>query len=108
MCRYAFRDYPSSYACLPCRHVAQFSPDLIVPPRCPQCRQPLTHLGRDFQAPRKRDDPGWAAVAAVVASGKNYDSCGCNGPGPRPRTKAEAKRVDRPWVPRGRKDQRAT
>ena len=107
MCRYALigREYLTSYACIPCRHVAQFPAPFLDRPtayRCPQCQSSLTHMGRDFQAPRKRNASGWVAVAAVIAQGKNYDSCGCNGPGPRPRTSAEVRQQAfvRPWAPR--------
>lgn len=101
MCRYMLPRYPTSYACIPCRHVAQFDP-LAGSPRCPKCREPLTLMGRDFKAPRKGDDSAWRAVASVIASGQNYDSCGCTGPGYRPATAAQVRQDAsvRPWVPR--------
>lgn len=94
MCRYALHPSRTSFVCIEDRHVAQFYADKTVEsPRCPQCRNDMWEAGRDFKAPRKRNDSGWAAVAAVKASGKHYDSCGCGGPGWRPLTKAEVRRT---------------
>ncbi|GAB2865968.1 hypothetical protein GCM10022221_77930 [Actinocorallia aurea] len=49
--------------------------------------------GHDFAAPRKGDDSGWAAVAAVLGAGLRYEgfeACGCGRePKARPRTRAE-------------------
>jgi hypothetical protein len=103
MCRYIHENYRASFACLPCRHVAQYSKWLMdIKPRCPKCRADLTLMGYDFKAPRKGDDAGWRAVEAVIASGQNYMSCGCNGPGYRPATIAQVRQdaFVRPWVPR--------
>jgi hypothetical protein len=99
MCRYAMKPYKTSTICVACRYVAQDGE------RCPFCRGDLIDAGRDFQAPRKRDDAGWIAVETVLRSGKNYDSCGCGGPGYRPRTKAQVRQdsMQRRWKPRGRK-----
>lgn len=92
MCRNSMNPYKTSYVCVPCRHVAQFHYTYGTDPyRCPHCRDSLTFAGSDFHAPRKRDDNGWSAVASVLASGKNYHSCGCTGPGYRPRTKAQVR-----------------
>jgi hypothetical protein len=99
MCRYAVAPYKTSMVCVPCRHVAQGNM------RCPFCREDMVNAGRDFQAPRKRDDSGWAAVAHVLASGQNYDSCGCDGPGYRPRTGAQVRQdaMTRAWPSPNRK-----
>jgi len=98
MCRYAFSNYKTSWACIPCRHVAQYPHPSVLPqarwPVCPLCREPMLHAGRDFQAPRKGNRSEWNAVAAVLNSGNDYDSCGCTGPGWRPRTKAELRRAE--------------
>lgn len=98
MCRYSMgwpETYKTSWVCVDCRHVGQDN----NPMRCPFCRTDMWNAGRDFQAPRKRDKAGWAAVSIVKASGKNYDSCGCTGPGYRPRTKAQARQdaTERRW-----------
>jgi hypothetical protein len=51
--------------------------------------------GTTFAAPRRRDDLGWAAVAAVLAAGLRYEgfqTCGCGRePKFRPRTNADAR-----------------
>jgi len=86
--------YKTSYVCLPCRHVAQYQPD--VSPRCPHCSAAMRDVGHDFQAPKKQDDSGWRAVQATLDAGLDYHSCGCEGPGPRPREHGEANRWFRP------------
>jgi DNA-directed RNA polymerase subunit RPC12/RpoP len=105
MCRYAVKPYKTSYVCVPCRHVAQSHYDKVTTMRCPRCRADLVHVGRDFQAPRKGNKSGWDAVATVLAAGKTYDSCGCNGPGYRPRTMAQVRQdaTERPWPRPNRK-----
>ena len=101
MCRYAMKPYKTSFVCVPCRHVAQFD-TFTKSPSCPHCQEHMVVAGRDFQAPRKRNSKGWAAVAIVLGRGQNYDSCGCNGPGYRPRTKAQDRQhsTQRAW-PKG-------
>lgn len=97
MCRSAFRHSASSFACIPCRHVAQY--DASAKPRCPKCQADLTHVGVNFQAPRKRDAAGWAAVAAYVAAGNIYSGCGCTHQPPLPRTAAQVRQAlfERPF-----------
>lgn len=55
----------------------------------------LPRSGHDFAAPRRRDDSGWATVAAVLAAGLRYEgfqTCGCGRePKFRPRTKADVR-----------------
>ncbi|SBV27001.1 hypothetical protein GA0070620_2499 [Micromonospora krabiensis] len=55
----------------------------------------MRYAGHDFAAPRRRDDSGWAAVAAVLGAGLRYDGfepCGCSRePKFRPRTRAQVR-----------------
>jgi hypothetical protein len=55
----------------------------------------MVFAGHDFAAPRRRDDSGWAVVAAVLAAGLRYEgfeTCGCGRkPKFRPRTKADVR-----------------
>jgi len=103
VCRYITAPYKTHFVCIDCRWVAKHHEG--TDPACPKCREPMWRAGRDFHAPRKRNHAAWAAVALVAASGKRYDSCGCDGPGYRPRTKAQARQdaMERPWRPRGLK-----
>ena len=63
----------STYVCVPCRHVGKDSG------YCPQCREPMRHMGTRWRPPKKRNDRAWkqleqnrtlwdeAAVAKVAA-----------------------------------------
>jgi len=55
----------------------------------------MVYAGHDFAPPRRTDDDGWAAVAAVLGAGLRYDgfqTCGCGRePKYRPRSKAEVR-----------------
>ena len=85
------RLYKTHYVCVPCRRTSKINPYALGDdgaPRCPQCAQPMLHVGRDFAAPRRVDERGWRALAAVLDAGLRFDSCGCGGPGERPRTPA--------------------
>ena len=50
-----------SYVCIPCRYVRSSYGE-----RCPQGHD-LVNMGRNFKAPRKRDDAAWRAIARVVS-----------------------------------------
>lgn len=52
----------------------------------------MINAGRDFHAPPKRDNSGWAAVSALLNLGVRYEGCGCTGRGPRPETEAALRR----------------
>jgi hypothetical protein len=54
------------------------------PVRCPECRNPLRNMGRDFKAPPKTDKEHWQAVAMLYDAGYAYHGCGCGGSGYRP------------------------
>ncbi|MEV0292087.1 hypothetical protein [Nocardia sp. NPDC050710] len=55
----------------------------------------MIYAGHDFAAPRRRDDSGWSAVAAVFDAGLTYhgfEPCGCGRePKFRPRTAAQVR-----------------
>lgn len=106
MCRYAVHPARTHWACLPCRYTSKYNcGDCTDPvPSCPLCRAKMINLGRDFTAPRRRNDNQWRKIELCVAAGLTFDSCGC-GPGPRPRTLAEAKTwiAPQPWEIRRRK-----
>ncbi len=74
MCRYSMKEYKTSFVCLRHRHVAQFPKGTT--PRCPVCREPMMHMGREFKAPRKTDDKAWKRLAEIAFPGR-FDSCGC-------------------------------
>lgn len=84
----------SHFVCVPCR--ASWKKRADASPRhiCPRCARPLTNAGTQFAAPRRRDDAGWRALTAVLASGLRFHpTCGCceDGPGYRPRTPREVR-----------------
>lgn len=83
-----------STTCVPCRKSHKYGWD-GAEHRCPVCRRPMVVAGHDFAAPRRRDDSGWAAVAAVLAAGLRYEgfqTCGCGRePKFRPRTNADVR-----------------
>lgn len=96
MCRYAQYVYKEHYACFRCRKMFRQpmrhemarpigrEEKRVVP--CPQCRQAMTNLGKDFKAPRQTDIKQWQKVQELHANGYSFGSCGCGGPGPRPAT----------------------
>ena len=98
MCRYAVKPHKSHWVCLECHFSCKLDPALcdwrLEKKPCPNCHKPwsMVDAGRDFKPPRKGNVNGWRAVAAVLASGVNYDSCGCTGPGYRPESTAELRR----------------
>ena len=114
MCRYSmFSRIRTHFACVACRRSAKHPQNAA--PRCPDCRQPMVELGRDFHAPRRGNLAQWRKIALLVAAGRRavdpryrqdgplFDSCGCGGPGPRPATLSDAKTLLR----RRRSDHRA-
>lgn len=109
MTRYAFKNYKTHYACLPCRYTlkAERKCGSKYGPRCPHCRERTIALGHDFHAPRRQNVTQWRKVALLVHAGYVFDSYGGEAPGYRPRTLADAKsemglrRTDgKTWVPK--------
>ncbi|MEU7571370.1 hypothetical protein [Micromonospora sp. NPDC049240] len=94
MCRYAMTFYRVHYVCVPCRRSHKYAWDDATH-RCTSCRRPMVFAGHDFAAPRRRNDSGWAAVAAVLGAGLRYEGfevCGCGRePKFRPRTSAQVR-----------------
>ena len=94
MCRYAETIYKVHYVCVPCRRSHKHAWD-GKDHLCPSCREPMVFAGHDFAAPRRTDDSGWRAVAAVLGAGLRYEgfeTCGCGRtPAFRPRTPAEVR-----------------
>ncbi|MFD0857047.1 hypothetical protein ACFQ07_32775, partial [Actinomadura adrarensis] len=79
MCTYAEVTYKVHYVCVPCRQSNKYPWD-GAEHLCPRCRAPMVQAGHDFAAPRKTDDSGWTAVAAVLEAGLRYEGfepCGC-------------------------------
>lgn len=98
MCRYSMSNYKTHYICLSCRKsvkqdwLGPKTRDIIKCPKCPECRQTLVHVGRDFKAPKRNNTNQWKKLALLVKAGILFDSCGCDGPGYRPKTLSETKR----------------
>lgn len=94
MCTYAEVTYKVHYVCVPCRQSRKLPWD-GAEHLCTRCRVPMVCAGHDFAAPRKADDGGWSAVAAVLGAGLRYEgfeSCGCGRePKYRPRTRAQVR-----------------
>ena len=78
MCRYALARYAEHYVCVACRVSVKghFLGDARGTRRCPHCAGLLAAMGRDFAAPRRRDDRAWRALARHVAAGTSFESCG--------------------------------
>jgi hypothetical protein len=87
--------YKVHYVCVPCRRSSKHPWD-GAQHLCTSCRVPMLLAGLDFAAPRRRDNSGWAAVAAVLTAGLRYeesfDACGrSRQPEFRPRTRAQVR-----------------
>lgn len=90
MCRYAFKNYKSHYVCFECIKVMKLWDNESL--RCPQCRESMVDMGRDFHAPRKNNNNQWKKLKLLHQQGIHFgNTCGCDGPGPRPKTYADAK-----------------
>ena len=44
----------------------------IVAYSCPQCAQPMTHIGKNFRAPRQDDIEGWEVARRLTNAGFRY------------------------------------
>lgn len=93
MCRYAMVKYKPHYACFRCRKT--FKRMLMwdinrddkrkVPAKCPDCAGPVADMGKDFEAPPRKDTKAWSHLESLVSVGITFHSCGCSGPGYIPR-----------------------
>lgn len=90
MCRYAFHNYKSTYACLDCRKgfKVRNAEDLEPSDRrqnhlalCPQCRKEMTYVGKDYRVPKKQDQKAWKILKVLVDQNFMFGSCGCSGIG---------------------------
>ncbi|MEV1065280.1 deoxyxylulose-5-phosphate synthase [Streptomyces sp. NPDC050263] len=95
----------TSYVCLPCRASYKQPYDPERRRVCPQCAQPLVHVGSAFAAPRRRDDDAWRTLSVLLHAGVRFHKSCCGGPGYRPRTVREvrermayARRTGRPFA----------
>lgn len=48
---------------------------------CPECRNIMADLGKDFKAPKKTAVKEWKIVESLFKTGKCFHSCGCDGIG---------------------------
>ncbi len=96
MCRYAQTTYKEPFACFDCRKSFKQRSRWELPPSeqpakgkprcvlCPQCRQPMADMGRDFKPPKQADRKQWKKIELLFRHGFTFHSCGCCGPGLRP------------------------
>lgn len=99
MCRYhnigIGEAYKNRYACFSCRKAfkqydRKHGTALSV---CPQCKEQLVYVGKDFKPPRKEAKNTWTKLELITKVGRfQWNSCGCKGPGYIPKTLAEAKK----------------
>jgi len=85
MCRYAQHPYKQHYACFQCRKVFRIpgtdgafdSPaytDLLKRKvKCPDCRNPMALMGRDFKAPRESARKQWEKVQQLRNAGIAFE-----------------------------------
>jgi hypothetical protein len=61
-----------SFACFECRKAfkKRFVPEQDH--KCPQCANPLAHMGRSFKAPRKTEATQWEKVRRLWISGYRF------------------------------------
>ncbi|MGW0249136.1 hypothetical protein ACWDYH_21135 [Nocardia goodfellowii] len=85
MCVYPSRTHS---VCLACR-VSYKHPIAHGPNHCLRCHAELIDAGPHLEVPRRVDQAGWRALAAVLDSGLDFHGGCCGtGPGYRPRTPA--------------------
>jgi hypothetical protein len=105
MCRYAYKIYKPHYACFACHktfkqpfHYESVSQKtsrggyshaskIVVgndQPVCPECRQPMHHMGHEFKAPKQSNKKQWEKVKQLFFAGFTHHSCGCGGSGAYP------------------------
>ena len=65
-------DYLVAYACFDCRKSWKIEPREDFQAVCPQCRGVLHEMGRNFKAPKKRDDEQWKKVLALWSGGVRF------------------------------------
>ncbi len=94
MCRYAFHVYRDHHVCFDCRKM--FRPhkleDYRSPMQCPECRNPLHDMGRDFRPPKQANKKQWEKAKLLYSNGLTFHGCGC-GSGPRVATLRDAREL---------------
>ncbi len=100
MCRYAMSNYKEHFACFECRKTFKrrrlwdidrekvLKQEEELPAKCPECGQLMADMGKDFEAPKKKDLKTWNHIQSLYEVGITFHSCGCIGPGYIPRDKA--------------------
>jgi len=90
--------YKEHYACFSCRKT--FKRKLLCDikngynqkeeaAKCPECSQLMANMGKDFEAPKKREVKAWTHLQQLYRVGITFHSCGCSGPGYIPKSKEE-------------------
>ena len=99
MCRYAFYQYKSHYACFKCKkgfkrkNLDDITREKIAskPFNCPECSNLMANVGLDCEIPKKSNAQQWKVLESLFEIGITYHSCGCGGPGYRPKGLDELK-----------------
>lgn len=99
MCRYAFYQYKSHYACFKCKkgfkrkNLGDITRAKIEskPFHCPECRSLMANVGLDCEIPKKSNTQQWKVLESLYEIGITYHSCGCGGPGYMPKELDELK-----------------
>jgi len=65
-------DYLVAHACFDCRKSFKYSVIREIPLVCPQCRQPLSEMGRAFKAPKKSEISQWKKVKKLWDAGYRF------------------------------------
>ena len=65
-------DYLVAHACFDCRKSFKYSIVRNIPPVCPQCKQPLSEMGRAFKAPKKSEISQWKKVKKLWDAGYRF------------------------------------
>jgi DNA repair exonuclease SbcCD ATPase subunit len=114
MCRYAFKNYKSTYACFACQigfklpNLTDVQPELanalrkkakqegvpmlaqVKDATCPNCNREMYNLGRDLRLPAKTKNEQWRCIQYLYDNKYNIYSCGCSGIGFVPHKMEEA------------------
>jgi len=89
--------YKEHYACFSCRKA--FKRKLLCDikngysqarskkaSKCPECGQLMANMGKDFEAPKKKDIKSWTHIQKLYKIGFTFHFCGCSGPAYIPRS----------------------
>jgi len=95
MCRYAMIAYKDHFACFQCQKTfkrrlwgdIKTGSKINSAAKCPQCAALMANMGKDFEAPKQKDNKAWQHIKNLYEVGITFHSCGCTGPGYIPRDK---------------------